>query len=151
MSDQEAPDFSRMFVSAGYDAPDTDTFTVYHTGEIEVPDVGTFTAHIIGSSHYIHGGGYHEVMSCFEPGMSAREFDITGPLRETVNGRLLTQPDVHVHSFPLSAFPDDEIHDVAYKFGPDAWTTVDETRTGWETWHTYPELGVAVWTETVFE
>ncbi|WP_436926382.1 hypothetical protein [Halosimplex amylolyticum] len=52
---------------------------------------------------------------------------------------------------PLAAFPAEGTFDLAYRFGPDAVTTVDVLADGYETYHTYPEFDLALYTRTVFE
>ncbi|MFB6152429.1 MAG: hypothetical protein ABEJ40_11550 [Haloarculaceae archaeon] len=51
---------------------------------------------------------------------------------------------------PLAAFPDDASFDLSYRFGEDAVTTVDVGTDGYETYHTYPEFDLALYTRTVF-
>lgn len=52
---------------------------------------------------------------------------------------------------PLAAFPDGDSFDLAYRFGEDAVTTIDLRTDGYETYHTYPEFDLALYTRTVFE
>jgi len=52
---------------------------------------------------------------------------------------------------PLSAFPDGASFDLSYRFGADAVTTVDVGTDRYETYHTYPEFDLALYTCTVFE
>jgi hypothetical protein len=52
---------------------------------------------------------------------------------------------------PLAAFPADGSFDLAYWFDDDAVTTIDLRPDGYETYHTYPEFDLALYTRTVFE
>ncbi|MFC6825090.1 DUF2617 family protein [Halopelagius fulvigenes] len=107
---------------------------------------------IIGESHYVGlpSLGFHELCSCrplsaeptHETPLSVgveREFRFRGDRIDattTVTGR------------PLNAFSDPDEATVAYRFAPDAWTTISVGATGYETYHTYPEHGLALHTET---
>lgn len=163
---QDTPDFSTVNVLSGYDEPPADAYETYHSGEIWLNGV-RYDVRIIGSSHYIsadaegslttpsvensYGDHYHEMLSCYDvPDVYTSQYDITGALDTELHAGSLSFPTVELHSFPLSAFPSERTFDVAYKFDEKAWTTVDATGDGWETWPTYPELGVALYTETVF-
>jgi len=52
---------------------------------------------------------------------------------------------------PLAAFPEDASFDLVYWFDDEAVTTVDLRPDGYETYHTYPEFDLALYTRTVFE
>jgi hypothetical protein len=52
---------------------------------------------------------------------------------------------------PLAAFPAEESFDLAYWFDDDAVTTIDLRSDGYETYHTYPEFDLALYTRTVFD
>lgn len=52
---------------------------------------------------------------------------------------------------PLSAFPGPEPFEIAYRFGPRAYTTIDcRSPTTYETYHTYPEYDLALYSEHEF-
>ena len=50
----------------------------------------------------------------------------------------------------LEAFPAEESFDLAYWFGEDAVTAIDLGETGYETYHTYPEYDLALYSRTRF-
>ncbi|WP_128478727.1 DUF2617 family protein [Halorussus pelagicus] len=125
---------------------------------------------VIGESHYVGVPAldFHEICSCkpvsgdstavtpLELGVE-REFAF-----ETDRLRVETLAEVR----PIEAFPGQEEADAAFRFGPDAWTTItlDPAGSGeraaatdesvadasgtYETYHTYPEHGLAVYTFT---
>ncbi|WP_253739091.1 hypothetical protein [Halohasta salina] len=52
---------------------------------------------------------------------------------------------------PLSAFPGPEPFDIAYRFDPQAYTTINcQSTTNYETYHTYPEYDLALYSEHEF-
>ena len=53
----------------------------------------------------------------------------------------------------LAAFPADRDYDLAYEFSPEAHTAIaiDEADPGYETYHTYPEHDLTVYTRTRLE
>jgi hypothetical protein len=115
---------------------------------------GTFV--VIGSSHYIGVPelGYHELLSCKEDLGSAVE---QVPLRAGYSSQVTREIDglavtSQLTVQPLDAFPGPDDCDVAYRFGPEAYTTIDRRcETAYETYHTYPEHDIAVRTENRFE
>ena len=134
------------------------------------PFLGTeFTFTVIGDSHYIGAPelGFHELLSC-KPVQQGRVKTV--PLEATrrpadrpagsVDGR-----EIHTGRYqfgsvdltttikcePLSAFPGPETFDIAYRFGPKAYTTINCPSTdSYETYHTYPEYGLALYTKNEF-
>ncbi|MFC4451602.1 DUF2617 family protein [Halorussus aquaticus] len=119
---------------------------------------------VIGASHYVGVPelNFHEVCSC-EP--ISGESTAETPLRSGVERefafendrvRVVTSAEVR----PIEAFPGSEAADAAFRFGPDAWTTIELTPSDdpeqssasesatYETYHTYPEHGLAVYTGT---
>lgn len=124
---------------------------------------------VIGESHYVGVPAldFHEVCSC-KP-VSGDSTAVT-PLESGVErefafetDRLRVETDAEVR--PIEEFPGPDGADAAYRFGPDAWTTIElnsspeSARTGseastpvssatYETYHTYPEHGLAVYTFT---
>ena len=138
-----------------------------------------FTFHVIGNSHYVSAPAYdfHELSSCdpvsgddvttlrldgstteashsgidpsqSETRQSQSETDAWRRLEYAADGlRCATV----VERRPLAAFPDGEDFDLAYWFGEDAVTTVDLCADDYETYHTYPEFDLALYTRTVFE
>jgi hypothetical protein len=138
------------------------------TSDVRVFDVLTrpllgaeFTFRVIGSSHYVSAPAYdfYELASC-EPvdaetvttvplaavGAEARDRD-----RTLTYERDDLSCSVHVESRPLDAFPAERSFDLAYWFEERAATTIDVGEDGYETYHTYPERDLALYTRTVFE
>ncbi|MFC7140439.1 hypothetical protein ACFQMA_11440 [Halosimplex aquaticum] len=138
-----------------------------------------FTFRVIGSSHYVSAPAYefHELSSC-EPvdcdGVTALRLDGpttagtaadagadesatpspeggTGSRRRIDYAADGLRCSTVVERRPLSAFPVEAAFDLSYWFGPDAVTTVDVRADGYETYHTYPEFDLALFTRTVFE
>ncbi|WP_202932690.1 hypothetical protein [Halorussus salinus] len=126
---------------------------------------------VIGESHYVGVPAleFHEVCSCkpvsgdstavtpLESGVE-REFAF-----ETDRLRVETEAEVR----PIEEFPGPDGTDAAYRFGPDAWTTIKlnsspesagtdesaptpapDSSATYETYHTYPEHDLAVYTFT---
>ncbi|WP_042665235.1 DUF2617 family protein [Haloferax sp. ATB1] len=107
---------------------------------------------VIGESHYVGlpALDFHELCSCkplphertHETPLSVgaeREFSFESDrldARTVVEGR------------PLGDFPGPDDATVAYRFDPDAWTTIRVGDGGYETYHTYPECDLALYTET---
>lgn len=111
-----------------------------------------WTVAVIGSSHYLGSAelSYHELCSC-EPVDGPAVVDV--PLGVGTERRFETDVGAAtaattVEGRPLSAFPGPDAADVAYRFGPDAYTTVDLSGQGYETYHTYPEYDLALRTTT---
>jgi hypothetical protein len=110
---------------------------------------------VIGSSHYVGVPAidYHELCSCRRLDRSRVE---TLALGRSLNRRVRFEHDrlaveTRVAGRPLSAFPGPEGTTVAHRFGPDAYTTVTVDERAIETYHTYPEFDLALYTETAFE
>ncbi|WP_222915181.1 DUF2617 family protein [Natrinema sp. SYSU A 869] len=144
--------------------PATDGVRVFNS--LTRPFLGTkFTFRIIGSSHYISAPeyGFHELATC-DPAPSASRNGTAIPLESDRPSRRLTfeadalQCVTRVEHRPLSAFPRDRYlsrpgsFDLAYAFDgdPDAVTTIEIDADGYETYHTYPEFDLALYTRTVF-
>ncbi|ELZ29619.1 hypothetical protein C475_01681 [Halosimplex carlsbadense 2-9-1] len=133
-----------------------------------------FTFRVVGSSHYVSAPTYdfHELSTC-DPvdadGATTLRLDgptvaDTDPSEPAVDGtdradgrrRLTYAADglacaTLVERRPLAAFPADGAFDVSYRFGEDAYTTIDIGTDGYETYHTYPEFDLALFTRTTFE
>ncbi|SEL80955.1 hypothetical protein [Haloferax larsenii] len=118
--------------------------------ELLLGEPAVFT--VIGESHYVGLPtlDFHELCSCkplssettHETPLSvgvAHDFDF-----ESEHLRAQTV----VEGRPLDRFPGADEATVAYRFGPDAWTTLHATDAGYETYHTYPEYELALYTET---
>ncbi|ELY84621.1 DUF2617 family protein [Natrinema altunense] len=144
--------------------PTTDDIRVFDSRTRAL--LGTeFTFRIIGSSHYVSAPEYefYEVSTC-DPDPVANHEGTAIPLETDRPPRALTfETDAfrcvtRVEHRPLSAFPRDrylnrpDSFDLAYAFGgdPDAVTTIEIDDDGYETYHTYPEFDLALYTRTVF-
>ena len=138
-----------------------------------------FTFRIIGSSHYISAPAYdfYELAACdgaptevgngteTEPGTETASRDGAAiPLEADRPSRRLAfetaslRCETTVDHRPLSAFPHGRFRsrpdsfDLAHAFGgdPEAATTIEIDDRGYETYHTYPEYDLALYTRTVF-
>lgn len=116
-----------------------------------------FHFHIIGASHYISAPSidYHEITSCRPVDVQSR-VEETFPIEETdretfTYGHGDVRARVTAEVSPLSEFPVVESHDLSHRFEPMAYTTIDLVDCGYETYHTYPEADVAVYTRTAFD
>ena len=124
-----------------------------------------FTFVVIGDSHYIGAPqlGFHELLSCkpIRKGRvatvpltksrpaeqpSKREEVYTGCYRFGSVGVTTT-----ITRAPLSAFPGSDYFDIAYRFEPAAYTAINcRSTTVYETYHTYPEYELALYSEHEF-
>ena len=152
------------------EAPTLDEYDIKHQETREFFD-RVFTLTVIGDSHYIGCAdlAYHELLTC-KP-LDEKEPASDSPEQQfwTPNGLMKTVPLVAGYSEtlrhvvnrvgittelagqPLSEFGNPDEYDIAYKFGADAYTTIDLLDdTTYETYHTYPEYDVALRTVTSF-
>jgi len=129
-----------------------------------------FTFRVVGSSHYVSAPAYdfHELSSCEPvPGegvatihldagqVSAESSESDGtpaaPTRHLTHETDALRCETFVERRPLAAFPADASFDLAYWFDDAAVTTIDLRPDGYETYHTYPEFDLALYTRTVFD
>lgn len=160
-------DFTTLHFAYATDAPSLDAFDVKSVTPAELlGEPAALT--VIGESHYVGlpALDFHEVCSC-KP-LSA-ESAYTVPLELGVEKTLAFETDslsveTAVEVQRIDQFPGAESATASYRFGPDAWTTVEVGNTGavgesppsgdsplnarYETYHTYPEYELAVYTET---
>jgi hypothetical protein len=131
-------------------APNLDHFDVKRIVPTDILDRPA-TLTVIGESHYIGVPclGFHEICSC-KP--LPTETMHCAPLEQDLdqmfsfeNEQLSAKTVVETRS--LGSLPVEE-SDVAYRFGPDAWTTISVGTGAYETYHTYPEHGLALYTRT---
>jgi len=148
------------------DTPATETLTFAHTDEPPASDVTVYasltreflgvqaTFDVIGSSHRVSVPAleFYELSSCaavenatgtrvaLSPDGGRRELT-----HETDELRCVTTVD----RFPLAEF-DRAVgsFDLAHRFAPEAVTTVDVGDHGFETYHTYPEHDLAVYSRS---
>jgi len=125
----------------------------------------SFTFRIIGSSHYVSAPAYdfHELSSCEPvPGKDVETIHLDGPQQDTTHGCTATATTLEyeterlhcetmIERRTLDAFPAEASFDLAYWFEEDAATTIDIGADGYETYHTYPEFDLALYTRTTFE
>ena len=138
-----------------------------------------FTFAVIGDSHYIGAPelGFHELFSCkpirrgrvttvplvdeSRPPENCQSTENRPPEtadpgdKETIHTGRYRFGSVGVITTikrePLSAFPGPEPFDIAYRFEPSAYTTINcRSTTTYETYHTYPEYELALYTEHEF-
>lgn len=112
----------------------------------------TATLAVIGSSHYVGSTdlGFHELCSC--RAVDAPDVAVL-PLESGLDRTVTVERDdlraeTVVEGRPLAAFPGPADADVAWRFGPEAYTTIDSRGDGYETYHTYPERDLALYTRT---
>ena len=136
------------YTSAAPDLTAVDVRAVHPDTLLGVPAVFT----VIGESHYVGlpAYGFHELCSC-RPLPSETTYDT--PLRTDVDREFTLDGDgvaatTVVEGRPIDAFPGPDGATVAHRFGPDAWTTIRVAEAGYETYHTYPEHRLALYTET---
>ena len=129
-----------------------------------------FTFAVIGDSHYIGAPelGFHELFSCKpiqEGRVTTVELAETSERRRSIGLPTDDSQEVHTGHYrfgsvgvtttisrePLAAFPGPEPFDIAYRFDPEAYTTIDcRSATSYETYHTYPEYDLALYSEHEF-
>ena len=135
--------------------PPTSDVTVYASLTREF--LGTqATFEVIGSSHRVAVPAleFYEMSSCAPvENATGTEIPLTtdGERREITHETDRLRCVTTVDRLPLAAFDEHESFDLAYRFGPDAVTTVDVGDRQFETYHTYPEHDLAVYSRTVFE
>jgi len=114
-----------------------------------------FTFTVIGNSHYIECPelDFYELLSCKPINEnSARRLS----LRSEFTFRVMSQTDEivienEIQTKPLAEFPSPETFDIAYRFAEDAYTTIHcPYSDSYETYHTYPEHDLALYTKDTF-
>lgn len=139
-----------------------------------------FTFAVIGDSHYIGAPklGFHELFSC-KPIRQGRVTTVklpaeSRPPENHVQSESRQSADCSPHSDghevhsgryrfgatgvtttircePISTFPGPEPFDIAYRFGREAYTTINcRSATTYETHHTYPEYDLTLYSEHEF-
>jgi hypothetical protein len=141
-----------LYVGFTTRAPDLDGVEVYERLAAELFGV-QFTFDVIGTSHHVAAPGvdFHEVASCERlPGGTVHEY----PLRPGVDETLRFRTDgvaceTRVWTEAGAELPTDP--DVGYVFSEAARTAIRVGDAGYETFHTYPEHGLTVRSETGLE
>lgn len=118
-----------------------------------------FTFRVIGSSHSVSAPAldFHELSSCEAVDVDgATTIRLDAPPSDGVATRRLVHEtealrcETVVERQPLAAFPGVDAADLAYEFEAEAVTTIDVGTDAYETYHTYPEFDLALFTRTVF-
>lgn len=133
-------------------APDLDRFDVKKVVPTEILDRPA-TLTVLGESHYIgvSGLGFHEICSCKPLSAETMHYaPLERNLEQTFsfeNERISATTVIETRAF--DSVPVEE-SDVAYRFDPDAWTTISVSpeTDAYETYHTYPEHDIALYTHT---
>lgn len=132
--------------------PDLDRFDVKRVVPTEILDRPAALT-VIGESHYVGVPrlGFHEVCSCKPlPAETMHCAPLEQDLEQAFSfGSEQLSATTVIETRSLDSVSVEE-SDVAYRFGPDAWTTisVSSTTDAYETYHTYPEHGIALYTHT---
>jgi hypothetical protein len=141
----------RLFVGFGSDSPDRDRLTVFAETTVDLRGTPAEVA-VIGSSHYVYAPAldFREIVSCTAP---AHDAVAELPLPDGEDRRLRydgqsVAAETTVSIRDIESYPRDRAFDLAYEFEPDAYTAVAVGGDGYETYHTYPEHGCLVYTET---
>lgn len=114
-----------------------------------------FTFRVVGNSHFVGAPEYdfYELSSC-EPvdatAVTTVPLDPAGPSRRFDFDNDVLSCQTVVEPRPLAAFPGDRSFDLRYDFDEDAATTIDVSEAAFETYHTYPEFDLAVYSRTAF-
>ncbi|ELZ95914.1 hypothetical protein C440_06477 [Haloferax mucosum ATCC BAA-1512] len=124
--------------------------TVHPATLVDSPAVFT----VIGESHYVGLPSleFHELCSCKPlPSEQTHETPLVADAEHEFRFES-DHLDAHttVEGKSLDEFPGPNESSISYRFGPDAWTTirVEPSGSGYETYHTYPEYDLALYTRT---
>ncbi|PSP80048.1 hypothetical protein BRC81_02295 [Halobacteriales archaeon QS_1_68_20] len=137
--------------AVGDGQPTIPDLTVYRRRELDLLGAPAKFA-VIGSSHYVAAPelGFYETASCKSLGnVDPAVLSLSEDLARTfgwdagdVTGRTVIETE------PLSAFPRDRAYDLRYDFERRATTAIAVGDGAFETYHTYPELDLTLYTET---
>ncbi|MEZ3117337.1 DUF2617 family protein [Halobaculum sp. MBLA0147] len=131
--------------------PPTTDVTVYDACERSVLGV-PFTFRVIGNSHAVAAPAldFYELSSCAPVDRDGTPvtLDPAGETRRLVHETDRLRAETVVERRPLAAFPDEESFDLCHRFEPEAVTTVDVGERRFETYHTYPEYDLTVFSRT---
>lgn len=159
--------YDTLYFYLSEDEPDRESLNVYESLECKFLGV-PFEFNIIGSSHYIRSEayGFHELASCEKDAAGSSSDIISLALSDEEHtrsypyaGSLSRQTQLHSHDincrvvvkdYPLSEFDATANYDVSYKFEENAYTAISIGESQYETWHTYPEFDLALYTRTEF-
>lgn len=131
------------------DPPPLESVVVYE--RLETDHLGVpFVFDVIGTSHHVYAPSlsFHEVASCERlPGGTVENY----PLRPGLSDRLTFESEAVVCETAVwteagAVLPEDP--DVAYAFSERADTAIVLVEGGYDTYHTYPEHGLTVRSES---
>ena len=141
----------RLFVGFGSESPDCTRLTVFAETTVDLCGTAAEVA-VIGSSHYVYAPDlcFREIVSCKPlPHDAVAEL----PLPDGDDQRLRyagesVTAETAVSIRDIDTYPTDRAFDLAYTFEPDAHTAIAVDGDSYETYHTYPEHGCLVYSET---
>jgi len=114
-----------------------------------------FALTVIGSSHYVGApdAGFHELCSCEPiPASDATTVPLEAGVESTVPVEAAAfEGETVVRGEPLAAFPGPDDATISHRFGERAYTTITAFEDGFETYHTYPEFDVALYSATTLD
>ncbi|MDY7080861.1 MAG: hypothetical protein SXQ77_00270 [Halobacteria archaeon] len=158
MSTQTTHENGLLYLGFGIRPPEIPEMEVYETLETEFAG-SEFVFNIIGSSHYVHSAdcGFYEVTSCKQvdgEGIEVHTLDIANRVDadaefEYDNG---SEFRTEVSTYGLEKYRDvvesGGDFDLRHVFDEKAETAIDIGDTSYETYHTYPEYDLTVYTKT---
>lgn len=141
----------RLFVGFGSTSPDCDRLTVFAETTVDLCGTTAEVA-VIGSSHYVYAPelAFREMISCKSLSHDAvAELPLPGgeDRRLRYAGESVTA-ETAVSIRDIDTYPADRDFELAYEFAPDAYTAIAVDGDSYETYHTYPEHGCLVYSET---
>ncbi|RXK51901.1 DUF2617 family protein [Halorientalis pallida] len=144
----------RLFVGFGSDSPDCDRLTVFAETTVDLRGVPAEIA-VIGSSHYVYAPDldFREIISC-----QSLSHDAVAelPLPDGDDRRLRyagesVTAETSVSIRDIDTYPAGRDFELAYEFAPEAYTAIAVDGDSYETYHTYPEHGCLVYSETALQ
>lgn len=140
-----------LYLHAGTERPDLSAVSTYASCRADLAGA-TVRFDVIGASHHVHAPawGVHETASCrpLGPGAEAVALEPGVALDRAVETPAVAWR-LRVETRPL-ALPDREF-DLHHAFDPGAVTAVAVGADRFETYHTYPEHDLTLYTETTVE
>ena len=143
-----------LHLQQGRTPPDLTRFDVKRRVEPDVRGTAATVA-VLGSSHYVGVPAIDSYELCSCRPLEGHSVE-TIPLECGFDRRIKVERggiavETSLDGRPLATFPGPDDVTVAYRFGPDAYTTVDVSDDAVETYHTYPEFDLALRSRTTFE
>ncbi|WP_299265897.1 DUF2617 family protein [Halorientalis sp.] len=144
----------RLFVGFGSDRPDCSRLTVFAETSVELCGTPAEVA-VIGSSHYLYAPDlcFREIISCKSlPHDAVAELRVPdGDDRRLRYAGESVTAEITVSVRHIDTYPTDGAFDLIHEFEPDAYTAIAVDGDSYETYHTYPEHGCLVYSETELE